>query len=331
MGEEEHLTARVLAAIKEGCRAAAGAAAGFNEDRFVAGESSIDAVLGAARTAPMMAPRRLVIVTGLDRWEKKGDEADGADARVAGRGEGPLDRLARYFEEPLPTTVLVLTARKLNGSRRLVKVATKAGALVSAAPLARRELPGWIAGEARARGHALDRGLAELVAELCGPALGPVADALDRLSLYVGPTAPIDEAAVAAVVTRLRREDVWALCDALAARRLGPALAALGDAVGGPGAREAALPLLGMIAWKVRQLAKVAAAIARGKPGAAAAQQAGVPPFKVAEVERAARALGVAEIERWLGALAEADLALKGSRRSDAAVLTALVTDLCRG
>src|SRR5690606_37855791 len=89
-----------------------------------------------------------------------------------------LDALAAYAADPMPSTVLVLSAEKLHGSRRLMRAAKKEGFVVDCAALHKRELPGWIRRAAGDKGHELAQGIADLLAELLGPELGPVADAL---------------------------------------------------------------------------------------------------------------------------------------------------------
>jgi len=316
MGEEGFLVDRVLRALRQAVDL--GAAAAFNEDRFVAPEADVDQVIGAARTMPMMAPKRLVVLSSIERWDNKG---------AARSGEHPLDALAAYAQDPSETTVLLLGASKLNGSRRLVKAAKEADFLVSCSALKRHELPKWIRQTAEAAGHGIDGGTAEMLAELVGPELGPVADAVERLSLYVGPGAPIDAEAIGAVVTRVRQETVWQLVDALAVRDLGSALAALDDAYD---PRDRGLPMLGAVAWRVRQLLKFHAALSRGRSAKTAAKTAGVAPFKASEVERTVRRLSGAVLERWLMLLSEADLALKGSKRSGEQVLATMIVEMCR-
>ncbi|MCA9556557.1 MAG: DNA polymerase III subunit delta, partial [Myxococcales bacterium] len=268
-------------------------------------------------TMPMMASRRLVVVGHLERW----------DAKSAGQGDHPLDRLADYAADPPPTTVMILTASKLNGSRRLVKQAKKEDFVVRCEALDRRELPGFVQRTARDKGHALEPGVADNLAELLGPDLAPVADALERLSLYVGPGGTISEEAVSAVVTRVRQETVWQLVDALAARDLGGALAAMHDAYD---PRDRGLPMLGAVAWRVRQLLKFHTARRQGKSSKDAAKIAGVAPFKAGELERTRERLSTQALEDWLMLLGEADLALKGSKRSGDAVLATMMVDMCR-
>jgi DNA polymerase-3 subunit delta len=317
VGDETYIADQVSAAIRKA--ALDGPAAGFNDERFHAGETRASSVVAAARTLPMMAQRRFVQLRGAERWDAKNAASDD--------GVHPLDVLAQYLADPSPSTVLLMTASKMNGSRKLVKAAKKAGWLVSCSSPSRRELPGWIAREARRRGHEMEPTVADALAELVGPELAPVVDAIERLSLYVGGEGVIDEAALAQVVTRVRQDDVWALVDALAARRLSAGLAALHDAFD---ARDGGLPLLGAVAWRVRQLVKFQAAMRSGAARADAAKRAGVPPFKANDLERAVRSMSPATLDNWLLLLAEADQALKGSRRPAQRVLETMLIDMCR-
>src|SRR6202023_776595 len=112
-----------------------------------------------------------------------------------------------------------------------------------------------------AKGHEIDRDVAELLSALAGPQLSSLDDAVERLSLYVGPGNPIAEAAVGAGVARVRTADTWALVDAVGARDLGRALRTLADAYD---PRERGLPLLGALAGSIRQLARYQAALQSG-------------------------------------------------------------------
>lgn len=328
LGEERLLEGRVVAAIREAT--AAGGVAGFNEDKFTAGESSIGAIIGAARMVPMMAPRRFVLVRGLDRWEKKEGEGDEPPApSKKGKVEvSPLDELAEYVKAPPSSTVMVLVASKLHGQRRLVTAAKKGGFVVTCDPLPREALPRWIADAAREKRHPMTSDVADLLAEIAGPELGYVTDALERLSLYVGPGAPITEDAVAAVVTRVRQSSVWELLDAVGRRETAKALAILAD-VYDP--RDRGLKLLGAVAWSVRQLVKLDSALRGGADVREAAQRAGVPSFKVNDAARTVRSLPPATLAAWLRLLAETDLALKSSRRPEQATLETMLIEMCKG
>jgi DNA polymerase-3 subunit delta len=331
LGEERLLVDRVVQALRDA--AAQGGIAGFNEDKFTAGEAKIEAILNACRVLPMMAPRRTVLVRGLDRWEKKeGDASDDAPKTAPSKKgkveQSPLDDLADYTKDPPPSTVLLLVAPKLHGQRRLVTAAKKGGFLVACEALTREALPRWIERAAREKGHTVAPDVSDLLAEIAGPELGYVADAVERLSLYVGPKQPITEDAVAAVVTRVRQSSVWELLDVVARRNTAGALAVLADAFD---PRDGGLRLLGALAWSIRQLVKFDSALRAGADPRDAAQRAGMSPFKANDALRTVRGVPPGTLPGWLRLLAETDLALKGSRRPAQAVLETMLVEMCGG
>ena len=316
VGEERWFRDRVIRALRDACLA--GGLADFNEDKLTAGDVGVDKVLAAVRTVPMMAPRRFVLVRQVERWEEREGGADGF----------PTDPLAEYVKSPVPSTCLVLVAQKLDGRRKLGTAVKKGGLAVDCNAIERRALPGWLRATARAKGHELDLDTAELLAELVGSDLSLLDDALERLSLFVGPGAAIDPRALSECIHRVRADDTWALVDAVGQRDLARALAADADTYA-PRARG--LPLLGALAWSVRQLARYQAAIEGGARDDEAARAAGVfQPHRARELAGKARGVSAREVERWMGVLAETDLALKSSRRSPDAMLEDMLMSLCK-
>lgn len=315
LGEEVRLQTDVVRAIRDA--AVRGGIPGLNDDHFTAGQSSVDAVLGAARTLPMMGARRFVLVRSLEKWEPS-----------QSKEESPLDALAEYAEAPSPTTTLVLSAPKLDARRRLVSRAKAGGWLVSCAPLSRNELPRWLDEAARRRGNRLARGVSALIAELSGPELAPCVDALERLCLFAGEGAEVTEEHVAACVVRLRTSTVWELVSAVGRQDLAAALSAL-EEVYDP--QDRGLRLVGVLAWSARQLVKFEAAMRGGSSPADAAKKAGAPPFKARELAEQTRRMARPVLEHWLVTLARVDRDLKGgSRRPPKAVLEHAIIELCR-
>lgn len=315
IGEETHLASGVVRAIREA--ALTGGVAGLNEDQLMAGESDVQAVLAAARTLPMMAKRRFVLVRNVERWDTKSDRGD----------LSPLDRLLSYAEQPAPSSVLVAVAGKLDKRRRLVTQANKLGFLVSCDALTRAELPRWIEQAAGRRGNPIKPHVADLIAELAGPELSPVADAVERVCLFVGAGQEVTEAAVAECVIRLRPATIWELVGAVGRRDAGAALQAL-ESVYDP--QDRGLRLLGVLAWSTRQLIKFEAALSAGRAAPEAAKLAGAPPFKARELSDQVRRLTRADLEGFLQVLGRVDLALKGgSKRPPKAVLEHAILELC--
>lgn len=313
-GEERLLRDQALAIILKS--ALAGGLSEFNLDKFTAGETPVDKILSATRTVPMMAKKRVVMVRGIERWD-----SDGGD-------EPPLDKIAEYAKDPVDSTCLVLVAEKIDGRRKLMTLAKKAGFIVDCATVDSRQLPGWIKARAKAKGHGIDGDVAELIAEIAGPELSYLDDVLERLSLYVGPGNAITEDAVTVCVTRVRLADTWKLVDAASTKDLGEVLTLFAD-VYDP--RDRGLPLIGAIAWSLRQLLKLQNALESGAGIDDAARRAGIyPAFRAREHAQKLKAFRPRELERWLVIVQETDFALKSSRRSADAILEEMFTRMCR-
>jgi DNA polymerase III subunit delta len=322
-GEEGHLVSQVVKATREA--ALQGGIPGLNDESFEASSAPVEAVLGLARTLPMMAARRFILVRDVERWDEKEQKAaaKGKETKV-----GALDQLLNYAEAPSPSTVLLLVAPTLDKRRRLYTNAKKQDWLVACETPGRAELPAWIMERVKARGCTISRSVADLVAELAGPGLAPLADAVERLCLYAGEGNAIDEHAVSECVIRLRTASVWELVGAVGRRDLKAALTAFDD-VYDP--QDRGLPLIGILAWATRQLIRFDAARREGKNPADAAKAAQAPPFKARDLETQVRALSPDALARWLTCLAQADLDLKGgSKREPRAILTQMVFDLCQ-
>jgi DNA polymerase III subunit delta len=320
-GEETYLASGVVSALKTATLK--GGVTGLNEDQYQAGEADVDRVLADARTLPMMAKRRFVLVRGLERWEPKAGKSEGKAT-----DKDPLEKLLDYAKAPSPSTVLVLLGAGVDKRRKLYTVARSDGFLVACEPLARAELPSWIERRVAERGCKISQSVADLLAELTGPDLAPVADAVERLCLYAGDGNEISEDSVATCIVRLRTASVWELVAAVGRRDAGAALAALAD-VYDP--QDRGLRLLGVLAWSTRQLLRFDSAIRSGASPDQAAIRAGAPPFKARELSQQVKALPRADLERWPELLARLDLELKGgTRRPPQAVLEAAILRLCR-
>jgi DNA polymerase III subunit delta len=95
--------------------------------------------------------------------------------------------------------------------------------------------------------------------------------------------------------------------------------------------RDRGLPLVGALAWSLRQLLKLKSALDTGASLDEAARKAGIyPTFRAREHAQKLRAFRPRELERWLLVIQETDLALKSSRRPAEAILEDMLTRLCR-
>jgi DNA polymerase-3 subunit delta len=306
-GAERFLVDRCLLAL----RAAAlgtGGAGGLNHDVYELKESGLDPALAAARTLPMFAKRRLVVGRGVDQL--KADD---------------LEDLPAYVADPNPSTVLVLTAEKIDGRLKPFAQLRKAGYLHDFARLRDRELPSWISREAAARKIGIDPDGAQALAEAAGPDLGRLSQALDQLALYVGAGKRIRRADVDDLIAETRERGVFELTKAIGEGDTPRAMTLLGNMLSN---REPPLRIQFMLVRQLRQIwrAKELAATGAARPEIAAA--VGIAPFFLDDVLIPARRMSVGALERSFRRLYQADRTLKGARIDPELAIARLVRQL---
>ena len=306
-GAERFLIDRCLGALRSAVLGAGGGG-GLNHDVFELKESGLEAALAAARTLPMFAKRRLVVGRGIDQL--KSDE---------------LDDLPAYVADPNPSTVLVLTAEKIDGRLKPFVALRKAGFVHEFPRLRDRELPSWIAREATARKIAIDSDGAQALAEAAGPDLGRLAQALEQLALYVGQGGRIRRADVEELVAETRERGVFELTKAIGEGNTAKALGLLGNMLAN---REPPLRLQFMLVRQLRQIwrAKELAATNLSRNEIAAA--VGIAPFFLDDVLVPARRMSVAALERSFRRLYQSDRTLKSARIDPDLFIARLVRQL---
>ncbi len=293
-----------------------GALEDFNLDRFDAGDPlDLHRVVQAARTLPMMGPRRLVWIRNAGPLsEQKADE---------------LQPLLEYLETPDPSTTLVVqTSSRVKKSTVLYKRMDKHGVVAEFVTPRERELPGWLQDRAKKQGRLLRPDAAALLVEALGRDLAALDTALERLTLFVAGDAPLELQHVEETVARTRTRTVWELVDAIVERDVSGTLARAHLLLG---QGEHPLRLLALVARQFRQLLAGHAARANGANPKEAARVAGVPPFRAQTFARQLQNYNVGELVAALDRVAAADRALKGSKVPHGLIFEALLLDLCAG
>ena len=282
---------------------------GFNVDLFDGKGLDAASVISAARTLPMMADKRFVLVRHVDAMTPT-----------------EQSNLAEYVADPNDSTSVVLTAGKLDGRGKLTKIAKKQGWLIDAKPLRGRELRGFVRAEATARGHNIAPQGIETLLDAVGDDLAAIDDAIERLSLFVGAGQRIDADAVMTCVTRIRVESIWSLVDAIGLKDRRKGMAAAQSLLAD---REPPLRLLAMVARQMRIVARMREALSEGLRPEEAAKRAGAPPFKAADLTASARQFTADTLGEAFALIAQTDMALKSSKRPPDVVLQDAVLELC--
>ena len=247
IGDDERQKAELAAALAgtldEDLRA-------FNLDRFQGGDAGLDKVLAAARTLPLMAPRRIVVAARAERMLQPAREGEAA--------RRDLEAFEAYLAAPSPETTLVLSAAGLDERRRIVKRLRAHAAVVRCGvPDDPAGVRGWIRERLAEAGRRADAAAVRLLGELAGGDTLRLRNALDRLPLFVDADAAITAADVREMLGPHAScaTDDWAVARAIEQGAADRALRELGRALD-----AGAVPhmVLGQLAWVAR--AKLAAA-----------------------------------------------------------------------
>jgi DNA polymerase-3 subunit delta len=280
----------------------------FNYDLLQGKDATAGRITQAARTLPMMAKRRLVLVRDAD--EMKADE---------------LNALIPYVQKPCAETCLVMTGEKADQRIKFFAAFKKTGVLAKFDPLYENKLPGFVADEAKLRGVQLDAGASRLIADEIGADLAQLADAVERLAIYVGERKKITAADVDEVVATTRQRNVFELCNAIGLGNRDRALTVLASMIAN---REAGVRIVAMLARHVRQLWTASTLLAKRMNKFDLASALGVPPFFVDDIVAQAQRLSPDALRAMHQALFQADLQLKSSRLPDERILETLVLSL---
>jgi len=284
-GEEPLLRDDALAAIR--VAVLSGGPEDFNLDRLPGEKTTPAALQDSVRSLPVMAERRLVILT--EPQARRGGGKDFLEALAAVVG----DVLAQE------QTVLVVTAAKVDKRARWYKAFTGSAAVVECDPPKNaRSLASFVKREAKLQGIELEAGAPELLAERVGPQLLMLRHELGKAALLAGPDQVVTRAHVEASSSQVAEQPIWDLTDAIGAGRIPEALGLLTRIRQGG---AAAPVILGTLASHFRKLSRL-------RSGGSV----GGPPFIVRKLESQSRRYTARRLVSCLREIHTADTALKG-------------------
>ena len=299
--EMSRLSADVSALVEDELRA-------FNLERMYAGEkdATTASIVESARTLPMMADRRVIVVLRAERIlkpKRRGKDEEPDDAQEP---PGDTDVLEAYVKRPEPLTTLVFVASDVDRSRRLYKAIQKHATIVECWGLkggrdGRVDLRQVArAAEALVRqavadaGQQIDPAAARLVADRAGTDIATLRGDVERLLMYAAGKAKIDLKDAQEVVSTETSQDDWAVTNAIQRGDAAEALRQVALALESGGVPYM---ILGQLGWFVRE--KLPASDPRRVPSA-------------------------------IEALFRTDLDLKSSGGDPRVLLERLVVELCR-
>ncbi|MEJ2201689.1 MAG: DNA polymerase III subunit delta [Desulfuromonadaceae bacterium] len=280
----------------------------FNFNTLSARDVGCDDILEQARTFPVFAAQRLVLVK--DAQQLAADDLEG---------------LLPYLQDPSPETLLVFCADKIDGRRKFFQEFKKRGALVEFKKLYENQLPAFVREQARDEGRSFTEDALALFCRRVGCNLQEVHGELLKLFAYLGDRTLVDVADVSAVVSDARVDSVFELTDALGMQNPREAHRLLMRIL-----EEGAAPLLvlSMIVRHFRQLWKIHALLASGAPEKEIPRQVGVNPYFLKGLLKQAGRFSTEQYRQFFTLFLEADLALKSTGSHPSAILAQLITGI---
>ena len=283
----------------------------FNYQVFQGKDIAAAVVLDAARTLPIFSPRRLILLRDLQHVPA-----------------GELELFLPYLRDPLPETVLLFTADKIDGRKKFFQEFRKRGELVEFRRLYDNQIPAFVREQAKGAGRTLTEDAMALFCRRTGNDLREIHAELTKLFSYLGEKTLADVEDVAAVVSDTRADSIFDLTNALGAGRTQEALRLTGRLLEDG---MAPLLILNMMVRHYRNLWKTRELVDKKATPGEIAKRVGVNPYFVEGLTAQARRVSPASFQRGFELFLAADLALKSSGAHPSALLEKLVLDLGEG
>jgi DNA polymerase-3 subunit delta len=280
----------------------AGEARDFNETVFSLNvEGNLRGALAAAEQLPMMASRRLILVTDVRVSSTTSRDNLREDDEAA---------LDAFLKRPVESSIVIFVAEEFDKRRKMAKLLTDHATAVEFTELKDAELAKWARDKIRDAGSEIDeRGLRELVT-LVGPDVRRLTVEIEKLSTAALPDKKISTELIEALVANSREVSNFDLTDHLFAGRKSEALRTLNKILD-DGSEP--LALLGLISYNVRRLLMAKEAMEQGIDRGDVARIAKLRYSDQEPFLAIARRTDDKKLSRAIRRLAETDVAIKTS------------------
>jgi DNA polymerase-3 subunit delta len=196
-----------------------------------ADKAIISEILDELRTLPFFTKRRIVALRNADKFisakgqEDEEDEQNKQDGQNAPAGASNRELLEKYFENPCPTGILIMTVSSWPKTTRLAKKLPDIGTLVEVKSPTGTDLTNRLIDYARdAYSKTLDYRTAGSLIDLAGDNLTRLYTEIDKLATYAAAEKAITTAHVESLIGRNREFDAFEVIESCLQRKTGPAI-----------------------------------------------------------------------------------------------------------
>ncbi len=273
---------------------------GFNQVVLYGKDTNLATIIQTAKRYPMMSDYQLVIVKEAQdlKWARESEGAPKEDVFIQ-----------QYFENPLPSTILVFAYKYANFDKRkkLFKLFSNQGVVFQSDPVRDYKLASWIEDFVKEKGYRISPQASSMMAEYLGTDLSKIANDVEKLCLNVKQDTVIELSHVQQNIGISKEYNVFELQKALSAKNVLKCHQIINYFAANPKANPMVLVMANLNIYFTRILKY------HYLPNKQeAAKELGVNPYFIKEYEQAARAFPVQKTFDVISNLRKYDLKSKG-------------------
>lgn len=297
-GEESYKVERAIDQIEEkvfGSKSSKSEMEGmsFNRDLFDAQQVEPEKIQSAVRTFPFMADRRVVLLKNVDKAKTS-----------------LLESLLSLIEDPVESTVFVMTGQGCDARKKFFKALKKKKAVFEFKKIYENELDVWIYDFLTKENKKADPEVVQFLMDMVGTDLGALRNEITKLCLFVEPRQEIQLEDVEKSLVRTKLSTIFQFLDALGRK---DRTEAIGRAEEMLRQSEEPLFMLSMIARHLKQLWLASGMIAEGRSEKEIGSSLGLHPRFRSGLLRQAKNFKERDFGRLLEICNQCDRDLKSS------------------
>jgi len=195
-GDEDYLIDNLIELIKE--KVIDSQTKDFNYDNLYGDEVNGNDIINLITSLPMMTDRRLVIIKSIQKLSV-------SDKKI----------LSKYLDSPVESTILVLTANRIDRRRKFYSKVVKKSTWVECKPVYDDTAVSWIMKRFRQQEVDISKPAASIIVQLVGTSLGSIDNEINKIMTYIEGQKSVDEKVVYQVVGFYKEFNIWNLTDAV--------------------------------------------------------------------------------------------------------------------
>ncbi|MDO8140557.1 MAG: DNA polymerase III subunit delta, partial [Candidatus Brocadiales bacterium] len=277
---------------------------------FKGDETPGGVIFDELRTRPFFASKnKLVVVEEADDFVEKNRE-----------------NLEKYIQTPASHASLVLVCDKWDKRMKLATLVDKVGVSIECKKLKDHFLPNWIPTRAKHYKKNISSVAAQKLVEDVGNNLAIIDKHLEKLSIYLGEKATIDERDVDALVGVDRSRTVFELTDAVAQRNVAAGLKILSQMLTHG---EDSVRIISLLAWQIKRLWRAKQILKQGGDEHKVTSELQIVPFFAKRFFEQVKLFAEDDLMKKHALLLETDVKSKTSSFGTQLLLELLVYKLC--